>query len=72
MPSCAGRVRLSSDVKRNQPGVRYSARSADTEFSTQLERGAVVRYDANAGQRNLDLLRWGLIPYANIKMTPRA
>jgi hypothetical protein len=41
-------------------------------FSTQLEHGAVIRYDANAGQRNLDLLRWGLIPYANIKMTPPA
>ena len=23
----------------------------------------VVRYDAKAGQRSLDLLRWGLIPY---------
>jgi putative SOS response-associated peptidase YedK len=23
----------------------------------------VVRYDAKAGERSLDLLRWGLVPY---------
>jgi putative SOS response-associated peptidase YedK len=23
----------------------------------------VVRYDAKAGQRSLDMLRWGLVPY---------
>ena len=24
---------------------------------------AVVRYDAKAGERSLDILRWGLVPY---------
>ena len=54
--------------QRDQDRVRDSAGAAVAEFSAELERGAdrslpVVRYDAKAGQRSLDMLRWGLIPY---------
>ena len=48
--------------------MRHSARLADAEFSAQLECGAdrlPARGSlcAKTGQRSLDLLRWGLIPY---------
>jgi len=45
-----------------------SARVSDAEFSAKLERRLtdplpIVRYDAKAGERSLDVMRWGLIPY---------
>jgi len=45
-----------------------SHRTADPEHRAQLERGAdrplpIVRYDAKAGERSLDITRWGLVPY---------
>jgi putative SOS response-associated peptidase YedK len=63
-----GRVRLSSDVseirlvfgippERPLPNVPPSWNVAPTDTLP------VVRYDAKAGQRSLDMLRWGLIPY---------
>jgi putative SOS response-associated peptidase YedK len=63
-----GRVRLSSDVseirlvfgippERPLPNVPPSWNVAPTDSLP------IVRHDAKAGQRSLDMLRWGLIPY---------
>src|ERR1700730_12695346 len=63
-----GRVRLSSDVsetrlvfvippERPLPNVPPSWNVAPTDSLP------VVRYDAKAGQRSLDMVRWGLVPY---------
>jgi putative SOS response-associated peptidase YedK len=63
-----GRVRLSSDVSeiklvfsipphRPTPNVAASWNVAPTDPLP------VVRYDAKAGERSLDILRWGLVPY---------
>jgi putative SOS response-associated peptidase YedK len=63
-----GRVHLSSDVseiklvfgippERPLPNFPPSWNAAPTDSLP------VVRFDAKAGQRSLDLLRWGLVPY---------
>jgi putative SOS response-associated peptidase YedK len=62
-----GRVRLSSDVSEikrvfgippDRPIPNFAA-SWNVGPNTSLP---VVRYDVKAGQRSLDMLRWGLIP----------
>jgi len=63
-----GRARLSSDVseiklvfsiasQRPTPNVAANWNAAPTEDLP------VVRYDAKAGERSLDLMRWGLVPF---------
>src|SRR5499425_3244706 len=63
-----GRARLSSDVseiklvfsippERPTPNIPANWNAAPTEDLP------VVRYDARAGQRSLDVMRWGLVPY---------
>jgi hypothetical protein len=63
-----GRVRLSSDVSeirlvfsippdRPTPNIGPSWNVAPTDPL------AVVRYDARAGERSLDVMRWGLVPF---------
>ena len=63
-----GRVRLSSDVsemklvfgilpERPTPNFPPSWNVAPTDSLP------VVRYDAKAGQRSLDVMRWGLVPF---------
>jgi len=63
-----GRVRLSSDVSeiklvfsipphRPTPNFPASWNVAPTDSLP------VVRYDAKAGERSLDVLRWGLVPF---------
>jgi putative SOS response-associated peptidase YedK len=63
-----GRVRLSSDVSeiklvfsipphRPTPNFPPSWNAAPTDLLP------VVRYDRRAGERSLDLLRWGLVPF---------
>jgi putative SOS response-associated peptidase YedK len=63
-----GRARLSSDVseiklvfsippQRSTPNVPANWNAAPTEDLP------VVRYDRKIGERSLDMLRWGLIPY---------
>jgi putative SOS response-associated peptidase YedK len=63
-----GHVRLSSDVSeiklvfsipphRPTPNFPPSWNAAPTDLLP------AVRYDARAGERSLDLLRWGLVPY---------
>ena len=54
--------------QRDQTCVLDPAASADSQLPAELERGAdrslpVVRYDAKASERSLDLLRWGLVPF---------
>jgi len=62
-----GRVRLSSDVseiklvfsipRRPTPNTAPSWNVAPTDPVP------IVRYDAKAGERSLDLMRWGLVPF---------
>src|SRR5262249_41861982 len=63
-----GRARLSSDVseiklvfsippERATPNIPANWNAAPTEDLP------VVRYDARAGQRSLDVMRWGLVPF---------
>jgi len=63
-----GRARLSSDVseiklvfsippERPTPNIPANWNVAPTEDLP------VVRYDAKAGQRSLDVMRWGLVPF---------
>src|SRR5216683_1107083 len=63
-----GRARLSSDVseiklvfsippERPTPNVPANWNAAPTEDLP------VIRYDAKAGQRSLDVMRWGLVPF---------
>ena len=63
-----GRARLSSDVseiklvfsippERPTPNVPANWNAAPTEDLP------VVRYDARAKQRSLDVMRWGLVPF---------
>jgi putative SOS response-associated peptidase YedK len=63
-----GRARLSSDVseiklvfsippERSTPNIPANWNAAPTEDLP------VVRYDARAGERSLDVMRWGLVPF---------
>lgn len=63
-----GRVRLSSDVSeiklvfstsphRPPPNIVQSWNVAPTDPLP------VVRYDSKAGERSLDVMRWGLVPF---------
>jgi putative SOS response-associated peptidase YedK len=54
--------------ERDQARLLDPAASAHPEFRGELEcRPAdplpAVRYDAKAGERSLDILRWGLVPF---------
>jgi putative SOS response-associated peptidase YedK len=58
-----GRVRLSSDVSEIKL-VFSIPPHRPTQTSRQLGTAhPVVRYDVKAGERSLDLVRWGLVPY---------
>jgi putative SOS response-associated peptidase YedK len=63
-----GRVRLSSDVGEIKlvfsiPPHRPTPNFAPTWNAAPTDALPVVRYDVKAGERSLDLLRWGLVPY---------
>src|SRR6516162_2065515 len=63
-----GRVRLSSDVSQIKlvfgiPPERPIPNFPPSWNAAPTDTLPVVRYDAKAGQRSLDMLRWGLIPY---------
>ena len=54
--------------QRDQAGLLDPAASSQAQLPAGLERRAtdlllVVRYDRRAGERSLDLLRWGLMPH---------
>src|ERR1700748_1144907 len=63
-----GRVRLSSDASEIKlvfsiPPHRPTPNFPPTWNGAPTDQLPVVRYDAKAGERSLELLRWGLVPY---------
>ncbi len=63
-----GRARLSSDVSEiklvfSVPPERPSPNFAASWNVAPTDSLPIVRYDARAGERSLDLMRWGLVPY---------
>jgi putative SOS response-associated peptidase YedK len=63
-----GRVRLSSDVSEIKlvfsiPPHRPTPNIAASWNVAPTDPLPVVRYDAKAGERSLDLMRWGLVPF---------
>jgi putative SOS response-associated peptidase YedK len=63
-----GRVRLSSDVSEimlvfSIPPERPSPNIAPSWNVAPTDPLPIVRYDAKAGERSLDMMRWGLAPY---------
>ena len=63
-----GRVRLSSDVSEIKlvfsiPSHRPTPNTAPSWNVAPTDPVPVVRYDAKAGERSLDILRWGLVPF---------
>ena len=66
-PMC-GRVRLSSDVSEIKlvfsiPPHRPASNFPPSWNVAPTDQLPVVRFDAKAGERSLDVLRWGLVPY---------
>jgi putative SOS response-associated peptidase YedK len=62
------RVRLSSDVSEIKlavsiPPERPSPNIAPSWNVAPTDPLPVVRFDAKAGERSLDVMRWGLVPY---------
>src|SRR6266403_4993016 len=63
-----GRARLSSDVSEIKlvfsiPPERPNPNIAANWNAAPTEDLPVIRYDARAGQRSLDVMRWGLVPF---------
>jgi putative SOS response-associated peptidase YedK len=63
-----GRVRLSSDVSEIKlvfsiPPERPTPNFAASWNVAPTDPLPIVRFDAKASQRSLDLMRWGLVPY---------
>jgi putative SOS response-associated peptidase YedK len=63
-----GRVRLSSDVSEIKlvfsiPSHPPTPNTAPSWNIAPTDPVPVVRYDAKAGERSLDILRWGLVPF---------
>jgi putative SOS response-associated peptidase YedK len=63
-----GRVRLSSDVSEIKlvfsiPPHRPTPNFPPSWNVAPSDRLSIVRFDAKAGERSLDLARWGLVPY---------
>ena len=63
-----GRVRLSSDVSEiklvfSVPPQRPTPNVAPSWNAAPTDPLPVVRYDTRTGERSLDVMRWGLIPF---------
>jgi putative SOS response-associated peptidase YedK len=63
-----GRARLSSDVSEIKlvfsiPPERQTPTIPANWNAAQTEDLPVVRYDTRAGERSLDVMRWGLVPF---------
>jgi putative SOS response-associated peptidase YedK len=63
-----GRVRLSSEVSEIKlvfsiPSHRPTPNIAPSWNVAPTDPLPVVRYDAKAGERSLDMMRWGLVPF---------
>jgi putative SOS response-associated peptidase YedK len=66
-PMC-GRVRLSSDVSEIKlvfsiPPHRPIPNFAPSWNAAPTDQLPIVRFDRRAGERSLDLARWGLVPF---------
>ena len=63
-----GRVRLSSDVSEiklvfSVPPHRPMPNFAPSWNAAPTDQLPIVRFDTKAGERSLDLARWGLVPF---------
>jgi putative SOS response-associated peptidase YedK len=63
-----GRVRLSSDVSEIKlvfsiPSHRPTPNFAPSWNAAPTDQLPIVRFDKRAGERSLDLARWGLVPF---------
>lgn len=63
-----GRARLSSDVSEIRlvfsiPPHRTTPNLAPSSNVAPTDPPPVVRYDRRAGERSLDVMRWGLVPF---------
>jgi putative SOS response-associated peptidase YedK len=68
VPDMCGRARLSSDVSEIKlvfsiPPHRPTPNFAPSWNVAPTDPLPVVRYDPRAGERSLDLMRWGLVPF---------
>jgi putative SOS response-associated peptidase YedK len=63
-----GRAKLETDVSKIKIAFRIPPEYPTPNFSPSwnvapTDNLPIVRYDAKAGSRTLDLMRWGLVPY---------
>jgi putative SOS response-associated peptidase YedK len=63
-----GRVKLSTDFNEIKIAFRIPPERPAPNFAPSwnvapTDSLPIVRYDAKAGERSLDLMRWGLVPY---------
>ena len=63
-----GRVKLSTDFSEIKIAFRIPPERPAPNFAPSwnvapTDSLPIVRYDAKAGERSLDLMRWGLVPY---------
>src|SRR5271168_4648153 len=63
-----GRVKLDSDFSEIKIAFRIPPERPAPNFAPSwnvapTDNLPIVRYDAKAGERSLDLMRWGLIPH---------
>jgi hypothetical protein len=63
-----GRVKLSTDFSEIKVAFRIPPERPAPNFAPSwnvapTDSLPIVRYDAKAGERSLDLMRWGLVPY---------
>src|SRR6516165_12696707 len=68
LPPMCGRVRLSSDISEIKlvfsiPPHRPTPNFPPSWNVAPTDPLPVVRFDAKAGERSLDVLRWGLVPF---------